>query len=194
MLGVVLALVALVALGDLGLRAALHLETRWDAFGYHVPFAALRAGIKLPYSMNDGMFPYYQGFPPLPELLQGLLWRVTGTINATGVVNWLAFVGFLAYCHFVLRIRFWLVALIALTAPMVIIQSATNYVDLFGNSLLAAARPAFTFTFTPSARPARSSSAASPGWSGWHGRSFSSRRWPGCSSSSSPCSAFAARS
>jgi hypothetical protein len=131
------ALIALAALADLAVRAAVRLELRWDTFMYHIPFAALRGGLRIPYEMNETMGARYQGFPPLPHLLQGMLWRLTGSINATGVVNYLAFVAFLAYCHIALKARFWLVALIALSAPMVLIHTTVSYVDLFGNSLLA---------------------------------------------------------
>src|SRR5207249_4762493 len=93
--------------------------------------------LHLPYDMNDTMKPFYQGYPPLPDVLQGFLWRLTGSVNATGVLNYLAFVVFLAYCHLALHARFWVVALIALAAPMVIIHTTVSYVDLFGNSLLA---------------------------------------------------------
>lgn len=129
--------VALIALADLALRSALRLENRWDTFMYHLPFSALRGGIPIPFEMNEAMLRFYHGFPPLPHLLQGALWRITGSINATGVVSFLAFCGFLVYCHVVLGARFWLVALIALTAPLVVIHAAASYVDLFGNSLLA---------------------------------------------------------
>ena len=131
------AVFALLALADLGVRAALRLEDRWDTFWYHLPFAALRGGLRIPYDMSDTVKGRYEGFPPLPELLQGILWHITGSVNATGVVNYLAFVAFLAYCHCALKARFWLVALIALTAPMVVIHTTVSYVDLFSNSLLA---------------------------------------------------------
>ncbi len=131
------ALAAVTALGDLALRSILRLETRWDTFAYHLPFAAKRGGLPIPYTMNDAMELSYQGFPPLPHVVQGLLWHLTGTVNATGAVGWLAFAAFLAWCHLALNARFWLVALIALTAPMVVIHAAASYVDLFSNSLLA---------------------------------------------------------
>ncbi|HEV8534463.1 MAG TPA: hypothetical protein VGR87_01905 [Candidatus Limnocylindria bacterium] len=131
------ALVVLLALADLGIRAAVRLETRWDTFSYHVPFAALRGGLAVPYDLNDSIRPLYEGFPPLPHLVEGLLWRLTGSVNATGVACYLAFSVFLIYCHIALRARFWLVALISLTAPLVVIHTTVSYVDLFGNSLLA---------------------------------------------------------
>jgi len=133
----VCALVALVALTDLFIRAAVRLEIRWDTFAYHIPFAALHIGLNVPYELYDTLQVLYRTFPPLPHFFQGLLWRLTGSINATGVVNILAFLAFLTHCHVVLKARWWLVALIALTAPMVVIHAAVSYVDLFGNSLLA---------------------------------------------------------
>ena len=134
---VICALAVSAALVDLAVRAALRLEIRWDTFAYHVPFAALRGGLSIPYDMNDHFRAAYDGFPPLPDLVQGLLWRLTGSVNATGLLNYLAFVAFLGYCHVALRARFWLVGLISLTAPMVLIHTTVSYVDLFGNSLLA---------------------------------------------------------
>jgi 6-pyruvoyl-tetrahydropterin synthase-like protein len=134
---VVCALAVSAALVDLAVRAALRLEVRWDTFAYHVPFAALRGGLSIPYEMNDYFQPLYEGFPPLPDLVQGFLWRLTGSLNATGLANYLAFVAFLGYCHFALRAPFWLVGLISLTAPLVLIHTTVSYVDLFGNTFLA---------------------------------------------------------
>jgi hypothetical protein len=136
-LSVVSACLAVVALGDLALRAYLRLEVRWDALSYHLPFAARRGGVGLPYAVKDAHERWYHAFPYLPDLVQGLLWRVTGSVNAAGLANYLALLLFLVYAHFFLRARFWQVALIALCAPLVIIHSATAYVDLFGNALLA---------------------------------------------------------
>lgn len=130
-------LLVLLILADLAIRAVLRLEPRWDTFMYHLPFAALRGQLDIPYDMNDKMFLRYQGFPFLPHFLQGVLWKLTGSVNATGVINYLAFGAFLAYCHYALNARVSLVALIALTAPLVIIHTTTSYIDLFGNSLLA---------------------------------------------------------
>lgn len=135
--GAACALIVTGALGDLALRAAVRLETRWDELAYHLPFAALRGGLAIPYDMSDEMRPRFEGFPPLAQWLQGVLWRLTGSINGTGIACYLAFVVFLAYCHLALRASFWLVALIALTAPLVLIHTTVSYIDLIGNSFLA---------------------------------------------------------
>ncbi len=136
-IAVVSGLVVFFGLLILAIRASVRLGIRWDTFMYHIPFSALRGGLDIPYVMNDRMWQFYLGFPPLPHLIQGVLWRITGSINATGIVNYLAFMIFLSYTHFFLKARFWLVATIALSAPMVIIHAASSYVDLFGNSFLA---------------------------------------------------------
>lgn len=131
------AILATLALLQLAARAALRLEPRWDTFAYHLPYAAVWGGLPIPYEMNDQMKAPFDGYPPLPHLLQGALWRLTGSMNATGVVNYLAFGAFLAYAHAVLRAPYWLVALASLSAPLVIIHACSSYVDLFGNSFLA---------------------------------------------------------
>lgn len=128
---------ALVAMTVLGLRAALRLELRWDTFGYHLPFAAMRGGLHIPYELPPYWEACYHGFPPLPEFVQGVLWHVTGSINATGVVNYLAFVLFLIFAWRQLQARLWVVAVLSLTAPLVLIHAASSYVDLFSNALLA---------------------------------------------------------
>lgn len=133
----VCSIIVFIAFFVLGLRAVLRLEHYWDSFLYHIPFAAERAGLRVPYDMSDEFRTWYEGFPPLAELAQGLLWRLTGSLNATGAAGYIAFVGFIFYCHRYLKASAWLVGMIALTAPLVIIHSATNYIDLFGNSFLA---------------------------------------------------------
>jgi hypothetical protein len=137
MLGSVARVLAVFALATLGLRSALRLNLRWDAFAYHLPFAALRGGLRIPYDMNEQVRPMFEAYPILPELMQGLLWRLTGSMNATGVVNAIAFAAFLAYAHRALGAPFWLVALVSLSAPLVVIHACSSYVDLFGNAFLA---------------------------------------------------------
>jgi hypothetical protein len=137
------AALSLCAMAMLALRAALRLETRWDTFAYHLPFAALRGGLHIPYELTPYLMECFHGFPPLPEFLQGVLWRLTGSMNATGVVNYLAFALFLFFAWRRLHARLWAVAALSLTAPMVLIHAASSYVDLFGNSLLAIGVSAF---------------------------------------------------
>lgn len=128
-----------VALFLLALRAMLRIETRFDAFYYHIPIAARRAGLSVPYEMPPFVQHLYEGYPPLPEFLQGVLWRITGSLNATGMINILSLAIFIYYCHTKLKAPFSVVVVLCLTTPMVIIHAASNYVDLFSNGLLAIA-------------------------------------------------------
>lgn len=125
------------ALFTLAVRASVRLEDRWDTFMYHIPFAARYGRLNIPYEMNERMLVLFDGFPPLPHLVQGLFWKLSNSLNATGIVNYLAFSLFLVYCHRILRAPAWLVALISISAPLVIIQMTASYIDLFGNSFLA---------------------------------------------------------
>ena len=125
------------ALSILARRAALRLDMAWDTFMYHIPFAALRGGLHATYEMSPLEAHRFEGFPPLPHLVEGLLWRMTGSMNAAGFANYIAFAAFLVYCRFKLGARSWLVAMISLTAPLVLIHTTVVYVDLFGNCFLA---------------------------------------------------------
>src|SRR6185295_15663238 len=82
-------IMAIGAMVVVALRAALRLELRWDTFMYHLPFAARRAGLGVPYESPPYLQACFNGLPPLPEFLQAVLWRITGSINATGVLNYL---------------------------------------------------------------------------------------------------------
>ena len=121
----------------LGAKAVLCLELRWDAFLYHIPFAAQSGRLHIPFILDERLAAAYAGFPPLPFFIQGVLWRLTGSLNATNVVNYIAFLIFLWYVHSALRARFWIVAMIALTSPLVMIHMATTYYDLLSNVFLA---------------------------------------------------------
>ncbi len=139
---------AIVALADLAVRSAILLDPfGYDSFVYHLPFAAARAGVPLPYDMSDIVRANFDAFPPLPELVQGVLWRITGSVNATGVVNFIAFAAFLIYAQTVFRAPFWLVALISLTAPLVLIHTTVDYIDLFGNAWLAISLSSILFAY-----------------------------------------------
>jgi hypothetical protein len=141
--GSILALGAMVVLA---LRAALRLELRWDTFMYHLPFAARRGGLGVAYQSPPYLQACYNGFPPLPHFLQGALWRLTGSINATGVLNYLALLLFLVFAWRWLGARLWVLVLLSLTIPLVLIHAASSYVDLFSNALLAIGVAAFLAT------------------------------------------------
>lgn len=133
----VFALLVIVCMTVLAVRAAIRLEGRWDTPLYHLPFAAIYGGLDIAYTLSERISLAFQGFPPLAHLVQGGLWRLTGSVNATGVANFLAFGALLAICQRKLKAPFYLFAAIALTAPLVLIHITSSYVDLFSNSWLA---------------------------------------------------------
>ena len=98
--------VAALALGVLSVRAVLRLGLRWDTYMYHLPFAAARGGLDVSYVLSDAMEDYFAGFPPLPHLVQGMLWRLSGSVNAVGVINPLALLTFLYFCRRQLKAPF----------------------------------------------------------------------------------------
>lgn len=113
-------------------RAVLTVDPYWDTLAYHWPFAARAAGIcdRNCFLMSPGLEARYDGFPLLLHLLQGFLWRVTGTPGLADLIN----IGMLAGLCVYLRRRFavplawsWLAFL---AIPEVQIQLTSSYIDL----------------------------------------------------------------
>lgn len=136
------ALLRAVAFGVLASTAwgAVHdVSQAYDSGYYHLPFAARLVGI-LPedvfvfHAANRARF---SGFPLLGELLQGMLWKVTGHAPATNLV---AFSTIPLFAWF-LRTRFAVpfhVGVVALfSIPLVMTHAASTYVDLPANAALA---------------------------------------------------------
>ena len=77
--GVAIAAVAIIALF---LRANLRFDNSWDGTAHHLVFAAFRAGILT----LDDLTPikhlqdFYDGFPPILDLVRAYTWRITGSI------------------------------------------------------------------------------------------------------------------
>jgi hypothetical protein len=121
--------------------SAIHDASRaWDVWYYHMPFAARLAGIigEDAYVFHAANQARFDGFPLFGELVQGLLWRITGRPEAA---NLLAFASVPLFAWF-LRSRFQVplgLAVIALFAvPLVHVHATSSYVDLPANTALAA--------------------------------------------------------
>ena len=137
--GRILAIPVLLLLAALVRKAWLDLDVAWDSLGYHLPFAGLRAGMLSPseYRLSRFMTERYNGFPILPSLIQGGLWRATSHIQAAnliGLAGLLPLVGILKKV-FRVPLTYSLVALLSI--PVVLIQSTSSYVDLFSNCWMA---------------------------------------------------------
>jgi len=106
----------------------------YDVWYYHLPFAARLVGLIDPgtYAFSAENLRRFEGFPLFAELLQGLVWRVTGRVEATSFVS----LGALFALVFAL-VRVFRVSAIALFAflaiPLVHIHATSGYVDLVSN-------------------------------------------------------------
>jgi hypothetical protein len=120
----------------LSFRAFTSFDTAWDSLAYHLPFAARHVGLCDAdcLTLSSGLEARFRGFPPLTELVQGILWRVTGRPEATNFASLGAFLLLAAYLR-----RFWLIpwglAILALLGiPVVQIMATTSYIDLITNT------------------------------------------------------------
>jgi hypothetical protein len=119
------------------LVTALHDESQaWDVAYYHLPFAGRLVGLLPPseylfHSANEARF---HGFALFGELLQGVLWRVTGRPESANLVAF-ACVPLLAW--FLSRrmgVPWYLTVLSLLAIPLVHTHATSAYVDLPGNT------------------------------------------------------------
>jgi hypothetical protein len=119
------------------LVTALHDESQaWDVAYYHTPFAGRLAGLLPPseylfHAANEARF---HGFALLGELLQGVLWRITGRPESANLVAF-ACVPLLAW--FLARrmgVAWHLTVLSLLAIPLVHTHATSAYVDLPGNT------------------------------------------------------------
>ncbi len=116
--------------------AALHdVSSAWDNWYYHLPFAARLAGIVPPeayvfHPLNQARL---AGYPLLGELLQGLLWRLTGHLQAANLVAFAAVPLHAWYLRRTFRVPFHLTVLALLAIPLVQLHASSCYVDLPGN-------------------------------------------------------------
>lgn len=142
------------------LCAALHDVSRaWDVWYYHLPFAARIAGIMGPESLlfSAKNRAHLDGFPLLGELLQGLLWRASGRLEAANLVSFACVPAFAVF----LRRRFGvpphLSCLALLAVPLIHIHATSCYVDLLGNSATAALLLIVLDAYAKRAPPSRTS-------------------------------------
>src|SRR6185312_9017168 len=77
-----------ILLAIVGIKGLSDLDVGWDSLAYHLPFAALRSGIfGSEFELGWYLRADYDGYPPLPYLLQGYLWKLSGNINATNLLS-----------------------------------------------------------------------------------------------------------
>jgi len=117
------------------------LDLAWDSLAYHLPFAAIRAGI---ITYGDHIIPsphrvFLEGFPPVLDFIKGMMWRVTGRVEATQLFNSFVVVGGSVVLAKLYGKRISLLILAVLAIPVGQVEFAGNYTDLPVNFLLASA-------------------------------------------------------
>lgn len=132
-------MVALGLLGLLAVKAWVDVSVHFDAWWYHLPWAARLVGL-VPaeaYGFEPTAAHRFEGFPLLPEMLQGLLWRLSGRVESTNLVSFLSLVAFIVFLSRSLRVPWWLSAPALLAVPLVQAHATSTYVDLLSNLAMA---------------------------------------------------------
>jgi hypothetical protein len=140
-----LTVVATALLVSMSFAAWHDVSQAFDSGYYHLPFAARLAGIL---STDDYIFSTenrarFDGFPLLGELVQGVLWRITGRPQGANFLCLLS-APLLAYSMRSLRADggttpFGVLLLAFMGIPLVMMHATSTYVDLPASAALAAA-------------------------------------------------------
>ena len=137
------AVLALVLVALICVKAAMAVDLVWDSLAYHLPFSAQRVGLltdwqlQRPPADKDTLMGYYLGFPVLGDLLRGWMWKFTGwpeSVNLLGIISLLLLFGYLKWAYPRLEVAWVIIGVLAVPA----IQSAVagNYIDLPANAAL----------------------------------------------------------
>lgn len=130
-----LKLAAVIVFGSIFLKAIIDIDTNYDTWWYHLPFAARIWGI-IPsemYLAEDRIEYRFEGFPLVANFLQGLLWRITQRVQSANLVCFGSLTLYLYFLKSYCRIPLYLSAIALLTIPTVITHVTTCFVDLPGN-------------------------------------------------------------
>jgi hypothetical protein len=135
----ILAIPVLFLLAAILPKAWMDLDTAWDSLAYHLPFAGLHAGIlsASEYRLSQFMTERYNGFPALPELIEGALWRATSHIQAANLIGWAGLLPLVGMLKKVFRVPLTYSLVALLSIPVVLFQSTSSYIDLFSNCWMA---------------------------------------------------------
>ncbi len=126
---------AVLLLAAIARKSWLDIDTGWDSLAYHMQFAALRVGLitQQQYHLSNWISGYYDGFPVLPDYLQGILWRLTGRPQAANLASLLGLICVTCFFRLRYKVPFGYIVVALLGIPVVLIQSTSTFVDLFTN-------------------------------------------------------------
>ncbi len=134
-LEIILSLIAIIVATSIFLKAIIDIDTNYDVGWYHLPFAARIWGIVPAKSfLADNSIEYrFDGFPLLANFFQGLLWKITGRIQATNLVGYFSLIIYLFFLRSFFKAPLYLSTIALFTIPAVLTHAATSMVDLPGN-------------------------------------------------------------
>jgi hypothetical protein len=143
---------AAVVIALLCARSLLRPDDSWDAWAYHLPFAARLWNIvpRSSLELEDHLELLFRAYPVGVEWLQGALWKLTGRLQAGEQFRSAPSFRRVLHRRFAVGRAASVFALLAI--PMVQIHATNAYVDLPGN-LAAAAGILLTFRAWTAERP-----------------------------------------
>jgi hypothetical protein len=134
-LEIILSAIALTIAILIFLKAFIDLDTNYDVGWYHLPFAARIWGIVPAQSFSsENIVEYrYAGFPLLTHFFQGLLWKLSGRVQATNLVGYLSLIIYFLTLRSFFQVPLYLSAIAIFAIPAVLTHASTSFVDLPGN-------------------------------------------------------------
>jgi hypothetical protein len=133
---IALRVLACVLLGSLAVAAWHDVSKAWDVWYYHLPFAGRLVGLVPASSFTFGHANQarYDGFPLFGELVQGLLWRITGRPECASFFALAALPGLAWFLKRTFDVPPHLSVLAFVAIPLVQIHATAGYVDLPANA------------------------------------------------------------
>ncbi len=134
-LEIILSIIALVITISIFLKAIIDVDTNYDVGWYHLPFAARIWGIVPEKAfISENLIEHrFDGFPLLANFFQGLLWKLTGRIQATNLVGYLSLIIYFLFLRSYFKVPLYLSVIAIFTIPAVLTHATTSFVDLPGN-------------------------------------------------------------
>ncbi|WP_019507377.1 hypothetical protein [Pleurocapsa sp. PCC 7319] len=117
------------------LKAIIDIDTNYDTWWYHLPFAARMWGIVPIEEFTPQLVIQhrFEGFPLLIQWLEGLFWFITGRVQSANLVGFCSLIIYLVFLKTYFQVPLYLSAIALLAIPAVFTHAATCFVDLPGN-------------------------------------------------------------
>jgi hypothetical protein len=134
-LEIILGAIAFIIATSIFLKAWIDVDNSYDVGWYHLPFAARIWGIIPADSFSsENIVEYrYQGFPLLTQFFQGLLWKLTGRVQAANLVGYLSLIIYFLTLRSFFQVPLYLSVFAIFAIPAVLTHASTSFVDLPGN-------------------------------------------------------------